>query len=292
MEKYSEFCLEIDFARGIGDPTRVFRTMTSLITALQNIDEHLINSIHPKIVPVVALEDVRASSVKAFLSTLLNQVDDDALKNLDWKPLVGQYLVKAKYTTIKFLKDNNKIKSLKQVDSLRSELLEIAKDTNVRQIPYYQPITQIEIIEDIKMISDSTALLDDKDNVYYKTDYGDIDFNKNFTITAENIEELIIRESISNNEILILKVKKPDYLGESKWQFYAGKIIEAKIEDFSWLKNFQKQSGAVEVLPGDSLRAMVRHTIKYGYSGDVVSEDFVITKVIEVLKAPKQSLLF
>jgi len=57
-------------------------------------------------------------------------------KNIDWKLLVGQYLVKAKYYILEFLKDRETINSIAEVDELRNLLLDVAKDTDVKRIPY------------------------------------------------------------------------------------------------------------------------------------------------------------
>ena len=51
----------------------------------------------------MVLEDVEASSLRVFLKNTLSRVDDEALKTLDWKPVVGRYLVKAKYLALEFL---------------------------------------------------------------------------------------------------------------------------------------------------------------------------------------------
>ena len=292
MESYSEFCIEIDYKKNTGDPTRVFRSLANYITALQKIDSHLITAIHPRIKPVIVLDDVESGSVRVFLKTLLEQVDDDALKNLDWKPLVGQYMVKAKYTMIRFLEDKEKIDTMQQIELLQDEILQIAKETDVRQIPYYRPIDHISLLEDYKNLHEASLALGDEDKVIYEADCGRVELNKDFVITAEDIEDLLIRETISNPETLILKVKKPDYLGESKWQFYAGRIVEAKIEDEHWLRRFQERDLGAEVLPGDSLKVKAMRTTSYGFSGDIISEELVVTEVLEVLKPPKQGVLF
>jgi hypothetical protein len=52
--------------------------------------------------------------------------------------------------------------------------------------------------------------------------------------------QLVTRETLASAGERILKVKKPDYLGTSKWGFkYAGHMVEAKVADEAWLKRFQ-----------------------------------------------------
>ncbi len=83
--------------------------------------------------------------------------------------------------------------------------------------------------------------------------------------------------------MMILPVKKPDYLGTSKWELRHGrKSILAKIEDAKWLKKFQNRE--VDVRPGDTLRCMVRQEMSYGYDNELVAENYVIIEVKEVLE--------
>jgi hypothetical protein len=82
--------------------------------------------------------------------------------------------------------------------------------------------------------------------------------------------------------MLILKVKKPDYLGESMWDMkHENRTIKAKITDEGWLMDFQRRE--VDVRPGDALRAKVRMETKYGYDGEVVGIYYTIIEVVEVI---------
>ena len=85
----SDFCLEVGFERGSEGPARVFSTIANLITAFQEVDRLLVRSIDSKIEPILLLEDVEAGSIRIWLRDRLLEADDEALKKLDWKPLVG-----------------------------------------------------------------------------------------------------------------------------------------------------------------------------------------------------------
>ncbi len=73
----------------------------------------------------------------------------------------------------------------------------------------------------------------------------------------EDIEALAIARTIEQPSAeMILAVKKPDYLGTSKWDLRHGKrTIQAKIEDEDWLRRFQNRQE--DVRPGDALRCNV-----------------------------------
>jgi hypothetical protein len=110
------------------------------------------------------------------------------------------------------------------------------------------------------------------------------EFNKKFHVDAEFAEELLTDETISNRSEVLLRVKKPDYLGESMWEFvHAGHVIRARIDDHDWLVQFQFQR--VEVLPGDALRVQLETTTHHGADGSEIETYYRILKVIGVKRA-------
>ena len=85
-----------------------------------------------------------------------------------------------------------------------------------------------------------------------------------------------------DNMRMNLIVKKPDYLGTSKWDFRHGsKQISASIHDELWLMNFQHRN--VDIRPGDAIRCLVSVENSYGYDNELVKETYTVTKVEEVL---------
>jgi hypothetical protein len=97
------FGIEIDFKPNSPDPARVYRAMTDLIEACQVIDIDLAGTISPNLKPVLFLEDIRIGTLTTFLRSSLESIDDDAIKGLEWKKLIGAYLVKGKRAMVTFL---------------------------------------------------------------------------------------------------------------------------------------------------------------------------------------------
>jgi hypothetical protein len=113
----ADYCIEIKFEKGSKDPARVFRAMQEMIETFHELDCSLVKSIDSNIVSSLVLEDIETGSIKSWLSNAIEIVADDALKNLDWKPAVGKYLVKAKYIAIDFLSDKTQISKASEVKS-------------------------------------------------------------------------------------------------------------------------------------------------------------------------------
>lgn len=282
MTDKGDFCITIDFDKSSPNPERIFTAMSEMIKAFKDLDNTLVSAIDSKIQPVLILEDVEVGSLKTWLRQVLNQVDDEALKNLDWKPLVGQYLVKAKYIIIDFLQKRASITDGEEIKQLQGELYRLAENTGVRVFPAYAPIKISELIKGIDKLNKSLSSLDKNDRAYFDTGTERATFNMDFTFSPEAIEDLLTKDSISNTATMILKVKKPDYLGNSKWEFkHDTKTIEAKITDASWVAKFQSRQ--VDVRPGDSIKAVVNILVKYGHDNAVITTQYEVITVDSII---------
>lgn len=288
----NSFCIQIDYEKNTPNPSRVFKTMMELIDTFQALDYDLIKSIDSKIEPILILEDIEIGSIRTYISNVLKAVDDDAIKNLDWKPAVGKYLVKAKYIIVDLLDGKTRITDKKEIDFARKRILELAEETGVKMFPYYTAIDSADLINGIDRINKSLKHLDKSDTAKFITKEDTTSFNLELDFAPKQIEDLLTKEIIESNSIMIMKVKKPDYLGDSKWDFkYDSHSIQVKILDFDWIKSFQNRE--VDIRPGDSIKAEISTEVKYGFDNDVVSINYYLIRVIEVLplKEPNQHKL-
>lgn len=276
----ADFAFEIDFARG-GPASRVFSATHEFIKACERLDAELVQSIDSNIETVLVLEDIEAGSIKTWLRNMLRATDDDALKTLDWKPLVGKYLVRAKYAVIRWIDDDSAPRSLPE---LRREIQQIAAETDVRHLPDYSapsPAALITAVQDFQAVKDALIA---GDRAKLITDDGDIEMNLSVRFPIEDIEALAVAKTISQPSAeMILAVKKPDYLGASKWELRHGKrTISAKIEDAAWLQRFQNRQ--VDVRPGDALQCMCAIELLYGFDNELIAERYTVAEVLTVLQ--------
>jgi hypothetical protein len=123
----ADFAIQIGFQRASSDPTRVFRAMIGLIDACQYLDRELAHTIDVSLTPVLILEDIEAGSIKTWLRAIIESTDDNALKSGDWKKVVGIYLYKAKYATIRFLDKKTQISSRAEFGQLEAEIFALAQ---------------------------------------------------------------------------------------------------------------------------------------------------------------------
>lgn len=274
--------IRVEFERGTGDPTRVFRVMTGLIESTQSLDSHLAMGIGAAVRTSLVLQNVETASLKAILRTIVTSLPDEAVKAGEIKRVIGHYLVAAKHKILNWCGERDEIRSREEVKQLQDEVHALAEASDVKVIPAYAPIELTTLLSDITTIKDALSHLAANDAASFTSVEGQSKYNPKLHFSEAIIQELVTRETIPTEGERIIKVKKPDYLGNSKWEFkYAGHGIEAKIMDAAWLQRFQ--SNLEPLNPGDSLRVLLREEVAYGYDSEIVNIDYTVLKVLDIL---------
>lgn len=277
----ADFCIKIDFEKHSGNPSRVFRAAYELIEAMQALDNCLVDVIDSKIEPVLLLEDIEIGSIKIWLKNLLEEMDDEAIKNLDWKPQVGKYLLEAKYLILDFCNKETQITNIDQLAPLERDIFQRAQETNVNRLPHYHPVPTKGLLEGINKVSSALSNLKDTDKASYITPDKEVGFNLSFPVIP-SIEDIITAEETKLSGETILKVKRPVFEGESQWEFkYQEKTVKAKILDTGWLSDYQ--SGSVVLIPGDALKVKMEQLTRFDGKGNVISEQYNILEVVKVV---------
>lgn len=289
LEPDSDIEIKIDFREDGTSSARVFEIAADLIRAFEDLDSVLITSVDSSMSTSLVLEDVQKSSLKIFLRNVLKQLDDDALKTLDWKPLVGQYLVRGKYIALKWLDRDVQEGEPAGVEDLTEEIRKLAEQTDVRHLPDYPAINPARIAQSLDEIQRAKAKLKPGEALTITLEKHDYQVNLNRTwLPSEHLQDVESAQELSNTIDMVLVIRKPDLLGKSQWQFKHGKrAFSAPITDKSWLEEFH--SGAHPLSPGDALRVRVKHTSKYDESGKLLDATEEIVKVISVIKAESPS---
>ncbi|MGE4396917.1 MAG: hypothetical protein AB7D34_05615 [Sulfurimonas sp.] len=286
QDEYELFELYIDFTKSEGDPTRVFKTMAGLIEGMQSIDKHLAQSLNISVNTNLVLEEIQSGSIKAKFRSVIEEIPDTALKNGEIKPIIGHFLHKGKHKILQWCSERDKIENREEVKKLQNEILELAEETDLTHIPAYIPLNEEALLTDINSIQESLLYLEKTDSAKLISNQVESTFNKDLNISSEVVKEMITREVIISENTKILKVKKPDYLGSSKWSFkHEGHTIEAKMLNKEWLVQYQNR--LIELHPGDSIKVVLVEETSYGYDNEVVHIDYSVKEVKEILPAQK-----
>ena len=276
------FNIYIDFIKDDGDPSRVFKSMGSLIDTFSELDRQLIGILGKDAATEMVLSEVETGSIKSMLRSIIVEIPDEAVSNFEVKKLIGHFLLKAKYRILKWLEENEEIKTIEQIREIEGELVTLAEETNIKSIPAYYPIESKQLLTQINSLHNAMAVLDERDSVLYESEFGNINISRTASVSTNLIKDILTREVITSEGERIVKVKKPDYLGKSKWGLkYSGHSIEAAIEHQEWLQSFQKNE--MVLMPGDSLRVIMSEEVSYGHNSEVVQVSYTIIKVIEII---------
>lgn len=282
--------IRIEFERGTGDPSRVFRAMAGLIESTQTLDSHLALSIGASVRTTLVLQDVEAASLKAKLRTIVQAIPDEAVKDGEIKKLIGHFLLKAKHRVVDWCGDRDTITNRSEVKRLQTDIHDLAELSNIKQIPAYASIDIATLLSDITAIKGALNYLGARDLASLKSSEGASNYNPNLVVPDNVVRELVTRETHASTGKRILKVKKPDYLGASKWGFqYGGHMIEAKVLDQNWLSRFQNKQAHVH--PGDSLLVVFREEVSYGFDSNVVHTEYEVMEVVSVIPGQSETNL-
>jgi hypothetical protein len=290
---HADFCIEIDYEKNSPNPSRVFRAASDLIDALQSLDTTLLEPIDLKLEPILLLEDIEAGSVKVWIAqkvkTVLESVDDDVLGSGDYKKVIASYLVKAKSAAVRFLENKTEITSAADIEPLEREIFQLGEDAYLSQLlPHHQTVSRKRLLNDVNKINSALAPLTSDDKVNFIDREGNsASFNLSLSIAPETIAEILTREVITSPPlVMILKIKKPDFLGDSQWEFrFDNSPFFARIVDEEWLTTYR--NGDEPLVPGDALKGIVETTVKYGFEGEVIEQHHIMLKVIEVIRPPR-----
>ena len=189
----ADFAFSINYQKGKGPASRIFSATHDFIIACENIDKALLASIDSSIVPVMAVEDIEASSLKVWFRVILHSIDDQALKNMDWKPAIGNFLVKGKYALLKRLSEEEEPLDL---PVLTEEIKQLAEETDVRHFDDYPPVSARQLIGAIKDFDKVKDHLSDEDEAYMEVVGEDpVSIDQTVRISVERLEELAARRT-------------------------------------------------------------------------------------------------
>ena len=140
----SEFAIKIDYKKNSCDPSRVFQGVSNLLDSCQCIDKRLAELVDTNIDPVLLLEDIHAGSgsVQAWLQIALVSDLENSLYPTNWKPLIGQFLIKGKKSLIDFMKDRPTITNIQELRPLSDQIMQLAETIDLKLLPTYSPLKQ------------------------------------------------------------------------------------------------------------------------------------------------------
>ncbi len=277
-----EIGVTVDFNKGESNPARVFHAITLILEGLEELDKIIVAAIDPDLRSSMILEDVESASITAWTKSKINQIDDEVLKSGDWKKAVGAVLLKAKYRAMKYLDEKESKEESKRLLGLRNDLQKLVESAPVRHIAIPAKIELAELVKPLDRIQEGKANLSAGDRLIFKS--AEFEYESNIEITKKPSEYIAEAEGseASGTMRMRLLIRRPDYLGETKWEFRHGKdTIAASILDREWMKRFK--TGSITIAAGSALDCTVNYVHVYDKNGILLSVKHEIVEVFKVI---------
>ncbi|MCQ8783339.1 hypothetical protein [Mangrovibrevibacter kandeliae] len=280
--------LKIEFDPASGSPARIFEIASDLIRSFEEIDRALLESVTSRIDTTFVLEDVQRSSLLVVLRNILKQVDDDALKDLDWKKQVGKYLVEGKYLAIRWLDRRIDDGQNAGLPDLTDELRQLAVKTDVLHFPDYPLVKASRLAQALDEVQRAKAKLGFGEGLVIDLGKGEYRVNVRETWLPSDHMPPEAQQDLANELDVVYIVRRPDFLGNAQWAFKHGRqSISAPIHDEEWLERFRTHEETIR--PGDALRVRARYETTYDEIGAMVDQKVEIVKVYGVIRSPTPS---
>src|SRR5690625_1135961 len=275
------FELKIDFVRDSPNPGRVFRSMARLIESFEKMDHDILDSFGFTSSSQILLQDIEAGSIKAVLKWILELPDQEALRDGDWKKLIGRMLDDCRVFFLKKIENKPIINSKDQLEKIQKQIAATIQKFLNELLPNRNIIPLQRILNTIKTIESAIKELTNDDIVTYSSNQQIIAIPYNLAVDLD-LENENSEQSLFNNRLrIILPVKKPDLMGDSQWELYfQNKVIRAKILDTLWLEEFHNHR--IEIKPGDALDAELKTVVEES-SSEHISPKHNILKVYNIV---------
>ncbi|MEJ7659111.1 MAG: hypothetical protein WKG07_05530 [Hymenobacter sp.] len=201
------------------------------------MDSLLAQTAAPELRAELVLEDVITGSIRAKLAVFLRNIPEEAIKNFDWKKLIGHFLNKGIQRLIKFLENKPGIDSVDELKNLQAALEADAAAVSTNQLLAPGQIPLDKLVAFIEELTRAVAYLRDKEYIEYRSAAGNARFNPHFN--TANLQALLVTETQNSENEYLVKAKRPDFMGESMWELVLkGHPITAKMSDTDWLDDF------------------------------------------------------
>lgn len=278
----TSFSLLLQFDPLQESPSSLFRSAAQFADAFQTLDSAATHSIDGHITTSLTILGFENGSLRTWFASILRSIDDEALKDLNLKKLIGAYLVRVKYAAVDWLEDDNP----KKIVELEARITEEAIRTDVRLIPAYSPPSRGLLLDSVRRLGMAKELLADGDKVHFESKFGNLELDTRQRLDVTKIEGVeIASETTHSLRGSLLTVKKPDYLGHSQWQLKFGdRTVRATIADQVWLARFHSRE--VGLQPGDAIKVDGEYSLLLDKSGAPLSERVVVKRVYGVEYQP------
>ncbi len=164
------------------------------------------------------------------------------------------------------------------IDELESELNNEITKLAARENVLWVPIPAHRLAQLASALNESVRQLPDGGRLFYSDGQTETELVSSQVSPDLDLQLLEGARVLEHEQQIFLQPKKPDLLGDSKWQFvYDGRIIEAHVQDKEWKE--QVRQGKIQIKVGMVISATVHVSIAYSIDGSILGHRYDIHKV-------------
>jgi hypothetical protein len=281
MQKQIKHVVKVDYSQNAKHPEKIFRTMAELIEAIRKIDKAAVKSVSSDFTHSIELDNIEISSLVSWLLELITIPDNTEEAQDEVAESVASYVEESRNTIVDALNENDIIETANAIREIQAKLDQIAETKGLKSTLNYAPINPLKLAQNMAQLAKASNQLSEGQVAYYGVAEPSVRIERDRKVDINAIKDSLANEVIEDKSELILKIKKPDLLGSSKWVFIHGsQTISAHITHEEWLDEFH--DGGVSITSGDSMRCKVKIVSHYDSRGDLKSTEWEIYEVIRV----------
>ena len=276
------FGLEIVYSDD-ANPARILLSLSKLVQACQSAQKDLAKAIPiVDIEPILIVENIEHHSILLWLKNAFEPTNPSLFSvNLE---KTSEYFKKSIAAIVSFGNQTNDATD-RELNDLSKQILAIANEANPNpSYPVYTGLPKRTYLNMLQKFQNATKDLTEQESASFVLPSRErISFSFPINFSDGNIEDMLTAKTIENLTRKILKIKKPDYLGSSQWEFKIDRIIKAKVSDADWIQKFHRKEFVLT--PGDAIEADVKETNKFDIDLNIVAQNYEVIKVHEVLRS-------
>jgi len=274
--------VKLNYEQGKSDPYIVFSAYAEIVFSFRKIDNLLGKTVTYGCNCVQTLEDVQPGSIISKIKELLEYPETELGGKPAFKQDVMQNYMESGTKVILDSMNQKEIVSEAHVQEITNEIRSIADKNKISDLFTYSAPQTAALVSVIKNFADSIHDLSEHESVVYQASNILLPINSKVEIDIDKLIESLKGQTTQTKSEMILKVKRPDLLGNAKWQCKHGQqTIPLKIIDMEWLDKFHNADKLV--VPGDSLKGTVDVIYVYDKSGNLIKADYTLEKVVDII---------
>jgi hypothetical protein len=281
-----QFLFGVDFEKSSGDPSRVFQSMAEITSAVQVFQIKVARVVAGDIDSSLVLSDVEKGSLVAKFFAKILGFDKRINRQEKWDVDFLDLITFSMEAVVEVFSGDEKVVTFDEISAVCEKIEEKAKNIGGALIDVGR-LPPSDVVDFGVKMARAASVLSANDDIYFSSREVSLKVSKYIPLDeAQALEILTVKVETKVDPNATLKIKKPDYLGRSKWSVVymrTGRTIDVKIDHIDWLESFQRNDLGETISPGDCISAVLEVRCGFDRNGEITFEDYVVNNVNDIL---------